>query len=91
MPRFYLHLNYLHDFLADPDGSDYRDLESARSEAQQGIRDLAAECLRSGEEFKLFSIRICSAEGDTLDEVFVQDALEGIIPVNAVQSAFVRF
>ena len=85
MQRFYLHLNYLHDFLADPDGSDYKDLQGARSEAHQGIRDIAADCLRSGEEFKLFSIRICNGEGDLLDEVFVQEALEGIIPVNAIQ------
>ncbi|CDZ65550.1 Hypothetical protein NGAL_HAMBI2605_38230 [Neorhizobium galegae bv. orientalis] len=85
MQRFYFHLNYLHDFLADPDGSDYADLAGARSEAHQCIRDLAAECLRSGEEFKLFGIRICNAEGDTLDEVFVRDALATVIPVNAVQ------
>ncbi|WP_105435678.1 DUF6894 family protein [Neorhizobium tomejilense] len=87
MQRFYLHLNYLHDFIADPGGCEYPDLQTARSEALQGTRDLAADCLRSGEEFKLLSVRVCNADGDMLDEVFVQEALEGIIPVSAVPSA----
>ncbi|CDN54734.1 Hypothetical protein RG1141_CH23960 [Neorhizobium galegae bv. officinalis bv. officinalis str. HAMBI 1141] len=87
MQRFYLHLNYLHDFVADPDGSEYPDLQTARFEALQGTRDLAADCLRRGEEFKLWSVRVCNADGDMLDEVFVQEALEGIIPVIAVPSA----
>jgi hypothetical protein len=87
MRRFYLHLNYFHDFIADPNGSEYPDLQSARFEALQGTRDLAADCLRSGEEFKLCSVRVCNADGDMLDEVFVQEALEGIIPASAVPSA----
>ncbi|MCJ9668518.1 MULTISPECIES: DUF6894 family protein [unclassified Neorhizobium] len=87
MQRFYLHLNYLHDFIADPDGSEYPDLQTARFEALQGTRDLAADCLRSGEEFKLWSVRVCNADGDMLDEIFVQEALGGIIPVSTVPSA----
>jgi hypothetical protein len=90
MQRFYLNLNYLHDLVADPDGSDYADIQAARTEARQGIRDIAAECIRTGEGFKLFSVRICNEDGDVLDEVSVQEALEGVIPTHATQGNFVR-
>ena len=86
MQRFYFHLNYLHNFIVDLEGAEYPDLQLAKSEAVQGIRELAANCLRWGEEFKLGSVRICDPDGTALEEVFVQEALAAIIPVSAVPS-----
>lgn len=80
MPLVFFHQNYLEQLVVDPDGSHHADLQSAKSEAVSAIRELAAQCLREGKEFKLWSIRVCDAEGNTLSEVFVQDALAGIIP-----------
>jgi hypothetical protein len=87
MQRFFLHLNYLHDFSADPDGSDYADIQAARSEAHRGNCDIAADRIRRGEEFNLRSVRICTEDGDVEDEVFAQQALEGIIPAVALSAA----
>jgi hypothetical protein len=80
MQTFYFHLNYLRELIADPDGSELPDIEAAKTEARQGIRDIAAECLRAGREFTLWSIRICNEDGDLLAEVLVPEALNEVIP-----------
>ncbi|CDZ49723.1 DUF6894 family protein [Neorhizobium galegae] len=86
MPKFFLHLNYLSALVIDdPDGSDLPDLQAATTEATQGIRDLAADCLRGGGQFALRSIRVCDATGGLLSEVTVRQALAGIIPSGAVE------
>lgn len=86
MPLVYFHENYLEEFIVDPEGSDHADLQSAESEAVVAIRELAADYLRAGKEFKLWSIRLCDADGNTLSEVFVQDALAGIIPLTVLST-----
>jgi hypothetical protein len=80
MQTFYFHLNYLRDLIADPEGSELPDLEAAKTEARQGIRDIAAECLRARREFTLWSVRICNEQGHLLAEVLVAEALSEVIP-----------
>jgi hypothetical protein len=87
MPLVFFHQNYLEQLLVDPDGSDHADLQSAELEAISAIRELAAQCLRDGTEFKLWSIRLCDADGNTLSEVFVHDALAGIFPPGVIPIA----
>jgi hypothetical protein len=79
MQIFYFHLNHLRELIVDPDGSELPDLEAAKSEASQGIRDIAAECLRARREFTLWSVRICNEEGDLLAEVLSPEALNEVL------------
>ncbi len=48
MPRFYLHVCDGTGFTEDPEGLELEDLEAARHQAVQGLRDITADDLRSG-------------------------------------------
>ncbi len=50
MPRFYLHFRRGEHFFRDPEGAVFSDLESARQEALQSARDLAAESVKNNQE-----------------------------------------
>lgn len=49
MPRFYLHVCNGSGFVEDEEGQELPDLESAREQAIQGLRDIMAGDLRAGE------------------------------------------
>ncbi|WP_041365631.1 DUF6894 family protein [Neorhizobium galegae] len=66
MSRYFFHLNDLRDHIEDPDGSELPDLEAARTESRQGIRDLVADCFRTRREFTFWSVRISNDAGDML-------------------------
>jgi len=48
MPRYYRHIRHDGQVIQDPEGIDLPDLEAARAEAIQGIRDILAEAVKSG-------------------------------------------
>lgn len=48
MPRYYRHIRRNDVVLHDPEGVDLPDIEAARAEAVQGIRDVLAEAVRQG-------------------------------------------
>lgn len=80
MQRYFFHLNYLRSYVEDPEGTQLPDLEAAKSEARSVIRDLAADDLRRGQRFELWSIRITSEANELLSEVLVPDAINEIFP-----------
>jgi hypothetical protein len=80
MKSYFFHLNYPRDYIIDPDGSELPDLEAAKSEARQIIRELAAEALKAKRPFTLHSIRICSADGSLMCDVPSHEALSEVIP-----------
>ncbi len=41
MPRYYLHIHNGYDLERDPDGADFRDLQTARAEAERVIREVS--------------------------------------------------
>jgi hypothetical protein len=80
MQSYFFHLNYQRDYVIDPDGTELPDLEAAKSEALQIVRELAAEALRAKQTFTLRSVRICGDNGSLLGEVLSQEALVEVIP-----------
>lgn len=48
MPRYFLHLREGDNLLEDPDGHEFRDVESAHDEALAEARDILAEYVRAG-------------------------------------------
>lgn len=48
MPRYYRHIRHCDQLLEDPEGIELPDLDAARSEALDGIRDLLAEAIKHG-------------------------------------------
>jgi hypothetical protein len=80
MQRYFLHLKYLDKLLVDPDGSEHNTLGDARDEAEDAIRILSAEHLRSRQPLALQSVRICDTEGNLLAEVFTSETLRELVP-----------
>ncbi|WP_432431634.1 DUF6894 family protein [Rhizobium sp. WSM1325] len=79
METFFSHLNFLREFVVDPEGSQFHDLATAGSEARQAIRDMAAERLKDRRQFTLWSIRICDDQNRLVAEVFAPEALTEVI------------
>jgi hypothetical protein len=86
MRRYFFHLNHFRDYVLDEEGTDLPDVEAAKSEARQSIRDLVADRLRAKEPLTLWSIRICDEDGQLLADVVVADALGEVIAPTVFQS-----
>jgi len=50
MPRYYRHIRQGDQLIEDPDGIEHPDLDAARTEAIDGIRDLIGEAIRHGRD-----------------------------------------
>ena len=87
MQCYFFHLSYPRDYIIDPDGGELPDLEAAKSEARQIVRDLAAEALKSKRPFTLHSVRICSEDGSLLGDVPSREALSEVIPPQLFKSS----
>ncbi|WP_134499057.1 DUF6894 family protein [Microvirga pakistanensis] len=48
MPRYYRHIRQGDQLIQDPDGIELPDLDAARGEALEGIRDILADAIRRG-------------------------------------------
>jgi hypothetical protein len=79
MQMYFLHLNVAQEHVVDTDGVELSDLEAAKSEARETIRELAAEYIKMGKPLTLWSIRICDADGRLLAEVAAAEALHEVI------------
>jgi hypothetical protein len=53
MPRYYRHLQQGDQLIHDSDGIELADLEAARADALEGIRDILAEAIRRGNDVPL--------------------------------------
>jgi len=67
MPRYYRHIRQGDRLIEDPEGIELPDLDAARAEAFDGVRDLLGEAIRQGRDDWLNdSIVITDAAGREL-------------------------
>jgi hypothetical protein len=78
--KFFLHVDEQKGFIHDLEGIDFPSVEKAIVETFLGIRDIAADCLRSGEELTLQAIAIADESGFVFATITSHDALQGILP-----------
>jgi len=50
MPRYYRHIRHGNQLIEDPEGIVLSDLDAARADALNGIRDLLAEAMKGGKD-----------------------------------------
>jgi hypothetical protein len=79
MERYFLHLNFLRDYVVDPEGVELPDLEAAKTEARETVREMAAHYIKVAKPFTLWSIRICNESEVLLCEITVADALNEVL------------
>jgi hypothetical protein len=53
MPRFYRHIRQNDQLIHDTDGIELADLDAARADALEGIRDILAEAIKRGNDVPL--------------------------------------
>ena len=53
MPRYYRHIRQGDQLIHDTDGIELADLDAARADALEGIRDILAEAIRRGNDVPL--------------------------------------
>ena len=82
MPLYVLHLRERDHLVQDVEGTPFADLQSARTEARQAIRDIVAEHLESGEEVRLRTVEICDDQGNHVATVSLAAAISAVIPVS---------
>jgi hypothetical protein len=80
MQRYFFHLDYLRELVSDPDGSELPNLDAAKNEACEAVRQIAANSLRSKTPFTLCSIRVCDEDEKLLSEVAASSVITEIIP-----------
>jgi hypothetical protein len=59
MPKFFFHIRKPGGLISDPEGLELPDLEAAREEARDGIRQMVAANVLAGEEPQVLGIEIC--------------------------------
>jgi hypothetical protein len=84
MQRYYFNLNFLRNYAPDEEGSQLPNLEAAKTEARQIIRELAADYLKGRRVFDLHSVRICDESGTLLAEASVPEALNEVLASHIV-------
>lgn len=75
MPRFFFNLNFATETVADPDGADIADIDAAKIDARDAIREIAAQYLKVGKPLTLASISVCDMAGNEVAMVKTEDAL----------------
>lgn len=53
MPLYFFHIKENGDVLYDDEGSDHPDLDAAREEANEGIRQIISDAVRTGSPLRL--------------------------------------
>ena len=53
MPRYYRHIRQSDQLIHDTDGIELADLDAARADALEGIRDILAEAIKRGNDVPL--------------------------------------
>jgi hypothetical protein len=75
MPRYFMHVCNGMGFVADEEGREFADEETARQEAIRGLRDLMAGEMKEGQLNQASFIEIVDAHGDLVSIVSFQDAV----------------
>ncbi|WP_051679961.1 DUF6894 family protein [Pseudorhizobium marinum] len=82
MPKYFLHLRERDDLIRDLEGANFVDLNAARDESRQAIRDIVAEHIAAGEELTLQTIEICDEQGNHVATVSVASSISPTILVS---------
>jgi hypothetical protein len=69
MPRFYLNVVDHGETLRDDEGIDLPDIEAARHEAREAIREILADAIRANQEISTVKIEITDGAGSVLETV----------------------
>jgi hypothetical protein len=62
MARYYRHIRQGDRLVEDPEGVELPDLDAARAEALQGIRDVLAEAIKRGDDTALDEVIVIADE-----------------------------
>jgi hypothetical protein len=76
MSRYYLHLRNEGEYIRDPEGADFANVEAAKLEAVRSAREIIADEIYSGSPVDLRdSIEVADTEGRTVLTVPFSDAV----------------
>jgi Domain of unknown function (DUF6894) len=77
MPRYFFRIVSDNDTAPDPDGVEMVDLKAARAEAIAGIREIAADRIRFGNQVKLDDrLEITDADGQLVLSLPFRDCID---------------
>jgi hypothetical protein len=82
MPVYFLHLRERDDLVQDLEGAEYGDINAARDDARQAVRDIVAEHIANGQELMLQSVEICDEQGDHVATITVAESISPTIAVS---------
>ncbi|WP_105383517.1 DUF6894 family protein [Neorhizobium alkalisoli] len=88
MARYYFHLREGEVLIEDLDGVEVANLEAAKSEAREAMRENIAEHLTAGRQLTFTSIEIRDELGQALAKISVLDALTGVVPFDILEDAW---
>jgi hypothetical protein len=75
MPRYFFHIREGSDLSRDHEGQDLSDVEAARHEAINSVREIISENLLRGGTLNHRTIEIADATGHVVDVVYSRDVL----------------
>jgi len=79
MQRYFFNLDFDGEQVVDPDGAELLDLQAARREAGEAIREIAIQYIKMGRPLTLRAISVCDEAGHRLAKVSTRKALEEIM------------
>lgn len=91
MPKYFLHLRERDELVRDVEGAKFDDLNAARDEARNAIRDIVAEHIASGQELRLQTVEICDDKGGHVATVRLAEAISAIFPVETFEADFSNY
>jgi hypothetical protein len=82
MAKFFFHIRKRGRLISDPEGLELPDLDAAREEARNGIRQMVAAKVVAGEEADVVGIEICDDQHNDLATVTLAAAISATFPVS---------
>jgi hypothetical protein len=77
MPLYFFHIKEGDEFLHDEEGSDHPDLQGARGEAIEGIRQIVGDAVMSGSRLGLDrEMHVADDAGDTLLKLMFREVVD---------------
>jgi hypothetical protein len=77
MPLYFFHIKEGDEVLHDEEGSDYPDLQAARGEAIEGIRQIVGDAVMSGSPLGLDrEMHVADDAGDTLLKLMFREVVD---------------
>ena len=82
MPKYFFHIRKRAGLLTDPEGLKLPDLNAAREEARNGIRQMIAAKVAAGEEADVVGIEICDDQHNDLATVTLAAAISATFRIS---------